>query len=168
MSNVRDAKAMTWSRSKNLFIRYALINLIPFEILSLLCGLSAIVRILSEGFSVETLYVLFTPIIILVPLLVLLIPMVVCYGLFRLSKSVIIRALTLYIFWALSVFLLLYTVLAGIGGVSMAYQDGGLTSQSLHQQAAVAALKVLGLAHLIILPWIYAAFRLMKRFIPDL
>ena len=156
---------MTSSQRKD-FNVFAIVNLIPFEVLLVIFGIFSIYLDVSSGhFSFLTL--LFAPIFLIIPLGVLLIPTYICYLLFRLSKTLIIRILILYSFWVLMIFLALKTFFVGLGGASMAYVGGGLTSQSLHNQTSLMAMKIFGLAHIIIFPWIYISFLLMKRFIPD-
>jgi hypothetical protein len=111
---------------------------------------------------------LFSPLFVIIPFFILLIPMYLCYRIFLLTQSLWVRTLILYIFWAVTSLLVLGIFLLGVGASSMAYVDGGMTRETLYAQAGEQTGKAFLWSHLLILPWIYISFLMMKRFVPEI
>jgi len=150
-------------RPKFNFLRFSLLNLAPLLLLMAAFEIFSICLNVTGGhFSFLMLpisLVFFT--LFLTPIVLL---NFVVFLFFRKRHSMVSGGFILYGFWTVIIFGILFVGLAAIGGASMAYNDGALSSRGLYAQSAALSLKVLLLLQAFVVPWVLLCLFLIKRF----
>jgi len=86
-----------------------------------------------------------------------------CCRIFNIIHSGILRFLLLYTANLVMVFVFLFLFVRVLGGASMAVVDGAVSSSELRGLSIQAALPLLALAQLVIVPWVLVAVVVLNR-----
>lgn len=136
----------------NTFGRFALIHIIPFEIAIVgWVGMSILTNLTHANYHLFNL--IYTPLYVVVPTMLLLFPMYVLYALYRSAHIPVGRVTVLYVFWLVMVLAVTFIALICLGKKPPAFS---------------MVLRITAMAHVFIIPWVFGSHLLTRRFLPYL